>query len=121
MHLEDIGSDQLPDLILSHSIQGEEPDAARVPGVRIVDDALVDVVGQVHGSRLPTCELVVYQVGLLLGRVLQGDKEIILLAVIVREDCLLREGLILIWREEGQVVGLVAFEEERLLQISKCS
>ena len=71
MDLEDIGSDQLPDLILTHSIQGEEPDATRVPGMRVVNHALDGVVGQVHGSRLPTCELVVNQVGLLLRRVLQ--------------------------------------------------
>ena len=114
--MQDIGSDHVPDRILSHSIQGEEADAARVPGVRVVNQALVDVVGKVHGSRLPACELVVYQIGLL-GRVILRDKEIILLAVVVREDCLLREANTLSWGEEGQVVGLVAFEEEGLLDI----
>ena len=112
--------DQVSDLILSHKIEGEEPDAARVAGVRIVNQAFVDVVGKVHSSWLPACELVVNQIGLL-GRVLQRNDQIILLTVVVREDCLLSEAFAFSRWEQGSVVGLVTFEEEGMLDFSKCS
>ena len=67
--MHEIRFDQVSDLILSHKIEGEEPDAAGVTGVSVVNQAFVDVVGKVHSSWLPACELVVYQIGLL-GRVL---------------------------------------------------
>jgi hypothetical protein len=112
--MHEIRFDQVSHLILSHKIVREEPDAAGVTGVCIVNQAFVYVVGKVHSSWLPACELVVNQIGLL-GRVLQRDDQIILLTVDVREDCLLCEAFAYSRWEEGPVVGLVTFEEEGVL------
>ena len=118
--MHEIRFDQVSDLILRHNIEREEPDAAGMAGVCIVNQAFVYVVGKIHSSWLPASELVVNQIGLL-SRVLQRNDQIILLTVVVREDCLLSEAFAFYGWEERPVVGLVTFKEEGVLDICKRS